>query len=101
MALIKLRFEINFDNEVQPACLPEDSFANHLEPQRQAVVVGYGTTNRIAFRRFSLSNTLISIMNGSMCDLVDPVRTKDWTKQFCAGEFDQFNNQTNYCMGTS
>ena len=38
-------------------------------------------------------------MNTSMCEIVDPFRSKDWTKQFCAGEFDQFNNQTNYCMG--
>jgi len=99
IALIKLKYEVNFDKEMQPACLPEDSFEHHLEPHRIAYSVGYGTANRMFFRRFSLSNALINIMHHSLCHNIDIHRTKDWTKQFCAGEFDEFNNKTNYCMG--
>jgi len=53
----------------------------------------------MVYRRYYLSNSILNILNSSLSDILDPFRSKDWTKQFCAGEFDQFNNQTNYCMG--
>ena len=86
---------------MQPACLPEDSFQHHMEPHRNAYSVGFGTASRMFFRRFSLSNALINIMHHSFCHNVDIHRPKDWSKQFCAGEFDEFNNKTNYCMGSN
>jgi len=42
LAIIKLRFEINFDKEMQPACLPADVFTEELKVNKSAYLVGYG-----------------------------------------------------------
>ena len=83
IALIKLGYDVAIDHEIQPACLPSKNF--DLAVKNDSISVGFGITNQAYASRFAISNMVSDLFNDSMCLQVDPFRTKNWTRQFCAG----------------
>ncbi|KFQ31039.1 Coagulation factor X, partial [Mesitornis unicolor] len=84
IALFKLEKPITFSEDVIPACLPEEDFANNvLMKQRFGIVSGFGRTLEKGQLAKRMKVFQIPYVNRSTCELA--LHSPVTTNMFCAG----------------
>ncbi|CAF1120138.1 unnamed protein product, partial [Brachionus calyciflorus] len=93
IAIIKLLEPLELNRYVQIACLPNvTSTEIPGRDENFAYIAGLGNSAE-SYIEEKLNNKEINLYNGSMCDFSD-VKTKDWERNFCAGEYNTYGNET-------
>lgn len=97
VALLKLSTPVDFNDKVQPACLP--SYNQQWTHGTQCWTSGFGTTNE---RTSSVSNSLmgvdVNIIDTSVCNSREVYRGSVTQNMLCAG---QLNGGKDSCQGDS
>ncbi|CAF1015348.1 unnamed protein product [Brachionus calyciflorus] len=57
------------------------------------VIAGYSSSGS-SYTSYDLQNLKLDMYNTSMCANVQPNKTKNWDRQFCAGEHNAYGNTT-------
>lgn len=83
VAIIKLTDEIEFNNFIQPACLPIDD--NYPSNEIDAWAAGWGKLKFNGKTPETLQNVKLKIYHHSKCNLGYSNTKVDWKKQICAG----------------
>ena len=101
MAIVKLKNEARINRYIQIACLPNKTSTNTPDVnlgKLSLYIAGYSSAGS-SYTSWSLQNLLFDMFNTSMCDKVHPENTKNWDRQFCAGEYNDYGNITGVCHG--
>ncbi|CAF1059911.1 unnamed protein product [Brachionus calyciflorus] len=100
IAIVTFLNEINLDRYTQIACLPTKEKSNNYPEKNhnKAFIAGYSSVGD-SYIDYNQYNIRLDIYNNSMCQDVQQYRTKNWNRQFCAGEYDPHGNLTSQCHG--
>ncbi|CAF0732669.1 unnamed protein product [Brachionus calyciflorus] len=99
IAIVKLRHEMELTKQIQIACLPNQTSSTYPDlNMKNAIIAGFSTSGSTG-GSWNLQNDELDLYNSSMCNNVKPNNTKNWEKQFCAGEYNPFSNTTGFCHG--
>ncbi len=95
IALIKLLEPAELNQYLQVACLEND--ASNIHGNSIGQVIGWGSSSEFnSFTEF-LWNSELDLYLGKYCQSLDPEKTKDWSKQMCAGIYSDYGNSTANC----
>ena len=101
IAIVKLDKEIKLNRYIQIACLPNKT-SNKIPDEawdKQSLYIAGFSSAGSSYTNWELQNLKFDMYNSSMCDIVKPNVTKNWDKQFCAGEYNDYGNTTGTCHG--
>ena len=101
IAIVKLDKEIRLNRYIQIACLPNNT-SNRIPDvawDKQSLYTAGFSSAGSSFSTWVLQNLRFDMYNASMCDRVQPNITRNWDKQFCAGEYNDYGNTTGNCHG--
>ena len=99
IALLKLSKPVVLNQYVQVACLPTNRSSMYPPLNESVYAIGWGLTSENDFEiSDELRNVKLTNYNGSMCDDVLPLVSKNWTTEICAGEY---NGGKDTCQGDS
>ncbi|XP_058054993.1 transmembrane protease serine 9-like [Anopheles bellator] len=97
MALLRLEADVQYDDYIQPICLPVENKTSDPEPvSRTGFIAGYGRTDP---DRYDLSPVLqattMPLVDGGLCVVYRIFDKRTADKMLCAGH----GNGTNACLG--
>ncbi|XP_058124254.1 transmembrane protease serine 9-like, partial [Anopheles ziemanni] len=100
MALLRLEVDVQYDNHIQPICLPStadvvDSDFATSRVGTDGMVTGYGQTDPTGPLSHYLQATLMPIVDSKICVMRGIFDEGSALKMFCAGR----GNGTNACKG--
>ncbi|KFB47604.1 hypothetical protein ZHAS_00015574 [Anopheles sinensis] len=100
MALLRLEADVQYDDYIQPICLPtpndtESSAETGTNVGKDGLIVGYGQTDPAGDLSPFLQATLMPIVDSGLCMVYRIFDKKEAHKMFCAGH----GNGTNACKG--
>ncbi|XP_052889196.1 transmembrane protease serine 9-like [Anopheles moucheti] len=98
MALLKLEVDVQYDDYIQPICLPAEQQNTTNEALRigtNGLIVGYGQTDPDGNPSELLQATLMPIVDSGLCAIYRIFDKREAHKMFCAGH----GNGTNACRG--
>ncbi|CAF0920088.1 unnamed protein product [Brachionus calyciflorus] len=99
IAIIKFVNEIELNRYTQIACLPKvQDQINPNKNHNKGYIAGYSSAGD-SYNDVDQFNIILDIYNNSMCENVQPNKTKNWNVQYCAGEYDLHGNETSKCHG--
>lgn len=98
IAVLTLSSEVDLNDTIQLACLPNPKIENFPLGTDQAVwAMGWGEQeNDGKFSSQVLNNVQLTLYDPYDCNLVLPEYEKNWNTQLCAGEM---NGQKDTCQG--
>ncbi|CAF0826359.1 unnamed protein product [Brachionus calyciflorus] len=99
IAIIKLAQKVNVNQQVQIACVPNNSRIDYPNENVKAYIAGWGAndTDGTIYPDI-LKQAVITIYNSSMCKDVLNDLNKNWDKQICAGKYE---GGVDSCQGDS
>lgn len=86
IALIKIREPIELNNNIQLACLPPLNTKKY--PTKYGItgwLPGWGVSSKYGDIDYTLNNVKITVYTESRCKNVEPLVSKNWNNQICAG----------------
>jgi hypothetical protein len=100
IAVLTLSSEVDLNDTIQLACLPNPKIENFPSDTDQPIAVwamGWGEQeNDGKFSSQVLKNVQLTLYDPYDCNLVLPEYEKNWNTQLCAGEI---NGQKDTCQG--
>uniref|UniRef100_A0A182R569 Peptidase S1 domain-containing protein n=1 Tax=Anopheles funestus TaxID=62324 RepID=A0A182R569_ANOFN len=96
MALLKLEVDVQYDDYIQPICLPTSQATDsELRIGKIGLIAGYGQTSPEGYPSEFLQATLMPIVDSGLCAIYRIFDKHEAHKMFCAGH----GNGTNACRG--
>ena len=99
IAVIKLESEVDLNDKIQFACIPNSANIFPNETNIDAFIVGWGKTKMSASSSpDALQQASITVYDKSKCSSVVVSNVKNWNNQICAGKFE---GGVDSCQGDS